>query len=140
WSVVTATIVALVTTAIVLGVVGWDLSTADAQGRVFGMYSDALNGFQLLIVAVSVGLLTLVGAGMSPRFGQVAAFVGEAVAVVLISWRAGSARVVGANLWPLATLDLLIGGVLCATAGYLGGVLVHRAMGRATAKRSRSAR
>ena len=132
-----ACVVTAVITAVILSVIGWDLSTVDGQGGKFRNYGDVLDGTQLLIVLSSVGLVTLVGRAVNRWFGRVAAPVGGATAVVFVSWRAASARVVGANMWGLAAVDLLVGGVIFATARYLGVTVLHRGLAHAKAKRHR---
>lgn len=100
-----------------LVVVPWDLSTVDATGRVIPGRGQAANpemtGVYLAVLAAGV-LMALRGGGRARSAVGLTAG-GMAMYVLLFTWRTAVARVVGANLFIVPLVILVLPGAIVAT-------------------------
>jgi hypothetical protein len=107
-------VVALATAAGWMLVLPWDWSTVDAAG-------DPIEGGEpwtgLILVAVLAGLVVATVVRRQPRAVLTAPLAGLATMVVLYSWRASQARVVGTNLWVFGLIGVVLPLGLLGTFG-----------------------
>ena len=105
---------AVVTAACWLLVLPWDWSTVDAAGQ-------PVDGGQpwtgLFLVAVVAGLAVAAVVHREPGALLTAPLAGLATMVVLYSWRASQARVVGSNLWVFGLIGVVLPLGLLGTFG-----------------------
>lgn len=106
----------------------WDLSELDTAGNVIDNGGDghATTIFTVLSVLIALGIGAVLA---SPRLGRIAAIAGFVTWALIFGWRAAVARVIGANLWPLSFVYIVIPAVFLAATVVLiieGRVVKHR--------------
>lgn len=121
---------AAATTLVWVNRVGWDLSTVDENGNVYRMGNDVMSGRDLIALLAAIAVVAAIG-GTAARNRADAGVVAVITAAALMTWRGAAARVVGANMFLLGTMSIVMYGGLAAVAGTavgtgIGGVVRHR--------------
>jgi hypothetical protein len=83
----------------------WDWSTVDARGQ---PVAGGQPWTGLVLVAVLAGLAVAAVVRKQPRAILAAPLAGVGTMIVLYSWRASQARVVGSNLWVFGLIGVVL--------------------------------
>jgi lipopolysaccharide export LptBFGC system permease protein LptF len=94
--------------------VPWDLSQADADGNRIGGGADDAWGRIALVLAVVVVVAAALVFMRAHRYAVGVASAGAFTWVVLFAWRVGTARTVGANLFLVPLVVMVVPGALIA--------------------------